>query len=344
MSTGAAGSFLRRRYRRGRSIAAVEVTAGSMASAVVAQMSLYATPGDGPLERYPLHLVRTPRGMVFALSVILRGGPGDLAGSVLLQVHGKALRPDDAFALVTRLDGDAIVAALAGAYPRDEARVAAALAGPPPASGPRPPLLWPMGPSLAVMQQTVRLETRRPPRLFVVNRDQLSDEAARDPLVPELVVDQPRFAPNFLWCGFQFASARLREVLALDADAIDYRPVDASGSTPAVQAADYRWFEARHSADPIDYVRTYGAEPERDADGSTSLAWQLSVCGPHAPARVMVWRDDFVPPAPLFRNANGVLLATEALADRVMRAGLTDVVFQDVTSLEALERLVWRSG
>lgn len=343
---GGRRSALTRRYRRGRAVAEVEVTAGAMAAAVVARMSLHAEPGmpGTPLERYPAHLVPTPRGMVYLLAVILRGGPGDLAGSVLLQVRGKHLRPDDACALVAALDGEAIVAALAGDRPRDAARVAAALAGPPAAPPARPPALWHMGPSLAVMRQASRLETRQPPQLFIANHDRLGDAVEREAVVPELVVRQPRFAPDLLWCRVRFASARLREVLALDEDAIRYRPVDASGSTPAARAADYRWFEARHSADPIDYPATYRVEPERDADGSISLAWKLSVSGPHAPPRAMVWLEDFVPPAPLFRDADGVLLATEVLADRVMRAGLTDVAFQDVSSPEALERLVFRSG
>lgn len=343
---GTRGSVLTRHYRRGRTFARIEVTAGAMAAAVVAGMSLHAEPGarGTPLERYPTHLVPTPNGMVYLLAVILRGGPGDLAGSVLLQVHGKHLRSDDARALVAALDGEAIVAALAGDRPRDAARIAAALAGPPAAPPARPPALWHMGPSLAVMRQASRLQTRQPPQLFIANHDRLGDTLEREAVVPELVVRKPGFAPDLLWCGVQFASARLRKVLALDEDAIRYRPADASGSTPAAQAADYRSFEPRHTADPIDYPATYGVEPERDADGSISLAWKLSVCGPHATPRAMVWLEHFVPPAPLFRDAGGMLLATEVLADRVMRAGLTDVAFQDVSSPEALERLVFRGG
>ena len=52
---------------------------------------------------------------------------------------------------------------------------------------------------------------------------------------------------------------------------------------------------------------------------------------PGIPRLVNLWDPAFVAPAPLFR-VPGISwsLATDALADRVMRAGISDVVFMDI--------------
>ena len=127
---------------------------------------------------------------------------------------------------------------------------------------------------------------------------------------PVLVIRQRGFAPDYLWPGLHFASARFRRLLGLGPDIIEYRDVDASGSTPDVVDADYRIFRVVQDADPVDLRRMYGHEPDRAADGTPTMEWLLSVSGPHARARRTVWRDGFVPPAPLFRDRSGRLIAT----------------------------------
>ena len=370
LTRGTAGDLLFRTYRRGRTRVSVEVTAGTAAAQVVAQ-AVNAPPGekvDGRIasRRWLLrdrmaHLI-TDRGTVHSLSVVLRGRAGDLPGTVRLEVGGEALRPEDAVALTLALDWDAIVAALAGHHPFDAARVAATSRPPVPPPA-HQPLLWPMLPSLASMEAMNRLERRRPPGFLIVNQDAILDAmfplrpgipgaAAREQAAdrfaalprPVLRITGRGFAPDLIWAGLHFASARLRDALGLGPDAIEYRDVDASGSTAAVRAADYKAFRAVHGADPVDLARMYGHEPDREVDGSPTTAWLLSVSGPHAVPRRMIWRDGFVPPAPLFRDRDGRLLATEALAARVAGAGVTDVVFQDLVSEAALHGLVFRPG
>ncbi|MGI4943516.1 MAG: hypothetical protein ACRYHQ_23605 [Janthinobacterium lividum] len=357
LTRGSAGDHLLRTYGKGRTSVFVEVMAGTSAAQVVAQ-AINAPLGeemDGRigsrawlLRGLRAYLV-TDRGAVHSLSVILRGGPGDLPGSVRLEVHGRALRPDDAVTLALALDWDAIVAELAGHHPFDAARVAAASS--PPASPPaHQPLLWPMLPSLTSMEQMHRLERRHPPRFAVVNQDAALAMTGHDAHrfaampTPVLHVAEPGFAPDLIWAGLHFASAQLRNALGLGPDVVEYRDVEVSGRAVPARTADYKVLRVVHEADPADLARMYGHEPDREADGSPTTAWLLSIAGPHATPTRMIWREGFVPPAPLFRDRNGRLIATEALAERVTRAGITDVVFQDLVSEAALHGLVFRPG
>jgi len=364
LARGDAGDFLSRIYETRHARAFVEVEAGASAAAVVARTMTIplGEQADGTVLRRSWMLqgrkadLLTERGVVHSLSLILRGGPGDLAGSVLLTIHGSGLMPDDAIGLACALDWGAITTALAGHHPFDAARVTAATRPSPDTLGaPHAPLLWPMIPSPASMERVARLEQRRPPRFAIANRDEVLPALGHDGTdqdrsgfaampTPILAITQRDFAPDYIWSGLHLASARMRNALALGHGAIEYREVDASGSAAAARAADYRAFHVVRQADPVDLARMYGHEPERGDDGQPTLAWLLSVSGPHAAPRRTIWREGFGPPAPLFRDGTGRLIATDALAERVMRAGLQDVVFQDVTSEAALHELVFRKA
>ena len=368
LSRGGASDLLFRTYKQGRTTVSIEVTAGTSAAQVVAQAVSAPLRGqvDGRvtsrtwlLRDRRAHLI-TDRGTVHSLSIILRGGPGDLPGSVRLEVRGRALRPDDAVAVALALDWNAIVAALAGHHPFDAARVAAASRPPPPPPAHQLPL-WPMLPSLDSMEEMHRLERRRPSQFAIVNQGAIyaamflvdlgtpgpvstNQEAGRFAAMPtpKLRITSRDFAPDLIWAGLHFASARLRDALGLGPDTVEYRDVDTSGSVPAARAADYKVFRIVHQADPVDLARMYGHDPHREADGNPTTAWLLSISGPHAVPRRMVWREGFIPPAPLFRDGTGRLMATEALAECVMGAGVTDVVFQDLVSDAAPHGLVFR--
>ncbi len=118
------GTALQRAYERGRTRAVVRVTAGPPAAVMVATMMSFpiSDPADGASGTWMLggckaHLVRSG-GSVHSLSVILRGGPGDLPGSVMLEVTGRHLPYAMATDLALRLDWDAIRSELAHATPR----------------------------------------------------------------------------------------------------------------------------------------------------------------------------------------------------------------------------------
>lgn len=364
------GTALARVYERGRARAFARVTAGPPAAVTVATMMHFAisdgadgTSGTLLLRHCKAHLVKSG-GFVHSLSVILRGGPGDLPGSVLLEINGPRLSSAAVMELALGLDWNAIRAELADRYPLDRARIAAAQDAPLVLDARDGPMrLWPMSPCIATMVQTDKLERRRPPRFALVNSDAIHttghavfngipilgnqdwDEPYFNALpTPHLVITHGQFAPDYLWPGIHLASARLRAAFDLGPDAIQYRNVDTTGSTDRVRAADYRMFRVVQRADPVDMRRMYGHEPDRDEHGNPTIAWITSITGPHATPRPTVWRDDFVPPAPLFRDWHGRFIATDALADRVMRAGILDVMFQDVTSEASLHAITLRQA
>ncbi|MBC9032855.1 hypothetical protein IAG41_10670 [Sphingomonas sp. JC676] len=62
------------------------------------------------------------------------------------------------------------------------------------------------------------------------------------------------------------------------------------------------------------------------------------------PERRQYWRTDFVADAPLFRVVHsGAIVVDDALAGRVLAAGATGIVFQDVTSDRAQAGLVLKA-
>jgi hypothetical protein len=154
----------------------------------------------------------------------------------------------------------------------------------------------------------------------------------------------PAFKLDYFDAGMPCASSRLRRALGLTEAVISYRDIDLDESPPAVRANEYQAFQLVNFADPVDWNRTTGEVVDvRRADGSTGKQRRLIPPHPVGPPNRVYWRDDFVPPAPLFR-ATGTpwMLATDDIADKVMRAGITDLAFLDITSDRAQTKLVFR--
>jgi hypothetical protein len=154
----------------------------------------------------------------------------------------------------------------------------------------------------------------------------------------------PAFKLDYFDAGMPCASLRLRHALGLTEAVISYRDIDLDDSPPAVRANEYRAFQLVNFADPVDWSRTSGeAVDVRRADGSAARQWRLIPPNPVGRPNRVYLRHDFVPPAPLFR-ATGTpwMLATDDLADKVMRAGITDLAFLDITSDRAQTELVFR--
>ena len=225
------GTALQRVYERGRTQAVVRVTAGPPAGVAVATMMNFpiSDPANGASGTWLLrgckaHVVQTS-GSVHSLGVILRGGPGDLPGSVMLEVTGRHLPYAAAAGLALCLDWDAIRAELADRYPMDHRRIAAARDPAPVLDAQDKPLrLWPMSPSVASMVQMDKLRRRRPPRFALVNDDAI--HAAQSAVgewppslggqdrdrhyfaaipTPHLVITHGQFAPDYLWPGITMA-------------------------------------------------------------------------------------------------------------------------------------------
>jgi hypothetical protein len=221
--------------------------------------------------------------------------------------------------------------------------------------------IWSIVPSFKCAKYQRALEDEEPPRFQLINRNAIFEvwcrflegseyEAYSEADLARMEFDampwpvfriaDPAFRLDYFQVGrLCCLSLRLREALGLSDDVIRYREIDLLDSPPAVHAQEYRAFEVVHHTDPIDWSRTPSEILEyQRADGSTSRRRVLAhpLRRPHT-----YWRENFTPPAPLFR-ALSWLMATDELADRVMRAGITDVLFQDITSDSGQTKFVRR--
>lgn len=133
--------------------------------------------------------------------------------------------------------------------------------------------------------------------------------------------------------GLPIVSARLAEVLALGPDQAQYREADCSACAPAVRDMGYRALNLLAFANPLDRERTApGQFVDLETPAGPTYVWVRPPVGPNTPLPSIVWREDFVPPAPVFRMpGSGWTLATEELAGRMADAGFDDVAFLDLT-------------
>ncbi|MBR0668918.1 hypothetical protein GXW71_31500 [Roseomonas hellenica] len=148
---------------------------------------------------------------------------------------------------------------------------------------------------------------------------------------PRLRITDPAFDISLFNRGLNFVSARLAQVLGLGDDVIQYIDADCSECSEPVRAKGYRVINPRVFANPMDRQRMSGVFIDVPRpDGSITHIWKPDLPHPARPAPPIYWRQDFVPPAPLFSVPGAQwTLVTDALADQVMRAGFPDVTFID---------------
>ena len=224
------------------------------------------------------------------------------------------------------------------------------------------PKLWLAGASAASLQATLDLQDALPPRFRWSNegearaaRKRIAAEyqahgqaeiealAFRAMPTPVFEITDPGFRFDYFECGIACASRRLRAVLNLPADVAEYRNIDSGRSPVGVREMGYAALQPLAFADPFDHERTPGrTETVGLAEGRTVEAWRPARPVP-GQGRTIYWRAGFAAPAPLFRVLGTPwTLATEALAKRVMDAGVTDLVFQDVEGVKAPGELAYR--
>ena len=225
-------------------------------------------------------------------------------------------------------------------------------------------LLWAATGAVNSTEHFLRMWSEQPPRFQVVNERSIHEHKLRildeyghheeaerelmqfrDMPKPVFRLSDPGFKFDYFDAGMPCASLRLRRALGLTEDIISYRDIELEGSPAAVRANEYQAFQLINFADPVDWSKTRGDSIEvRLADGSIGKQWRLSPPNPGGLGTRIYWREGFVPPAPLFR-ATGTpwMLATDALADKVMRAGIVDLAFLDVTSDRSPTLLEFRS-
>ena len=224
------------------------------------------------------------------------------------------------------------------------------------------PKLWLAGASAASLQATLDLQEASPPKFRWSNEGEARAARTRiaaeyhahgtaevEPLAframpaPVFEITDPGFRFDYFECGMACASRRLRAVLDLPADAVDYREIEASRCSAEVRDMGYAAVQPLAFADPFDHDRTPGrTETAALADGRTMETWRPARPVPGRESTI-AWRADFVAPAPLFRVlGTSWTLATEALAKRAMDAGITDLVFQDVEGTKAPGEIAYR--
>jgi hypothetical protein len=224
-------------------------------------------------------------------------------------------------------------------------------------------LLWVIAGSLESAQYFQGLEDEQPPRFKFVNRLAVYeyrrrvesafheyDDAEHERLwfndmpMPIFRIADPAFRLDYFNTGLSCASLRLRHALGLTEAVIRYRDIDLDQSPPAVREQEYQAFHVLIVADPVDWSRTASVVLDVPRpDGSIRKQRYVAPPDPAGPPDRIYWRDDFKAPAPLFRAVGTPwTLATDSLADKVMRAGITDLAFLDITSDRAQTEIVFR--
>ena len=155
-----------------------------------------------------------------------------------------------------------------------------------------------------------------------VNDTRLPAETLR----PKVMLPTVDYAPDILNAsGLYLLSARLRYAMALPDAAVQYVPIEPIDGSDLAYQQDYRWMAYLQSLPVLDLEKSEfelgmampGVSPEDQMIGDVK--------------RVVI-RDDFLPTTPLFRiyRRESIMLATEALARRVERAGCTGLAFWEV--------------
>ena len=143
---------------------------------------------------------------------------------------------------------------------------------------------------------------------------------------PFLSLPRKRFAPDFFIIGsYWFASRRLRDVLALPEHVVQYWPIELLAGTVEAEAQDYRWMRVLLTQHVMDWARSVCR-----MTSITNVVTGRRSLSPRSVTRFAV-RPGLCPVAELLRAVEvwgyGAL-ATDALAERVLRAGCTGVAFQ----------------
>jgi hypothetical protein len=234
---------------------------------------------------------------------------------------------------------------------------------------------WSFSGSIKSGEYVGRLLRKNPPQIDIINEVEIRrhydavdrecagdiDYTARSNLyhrgmpTPRLMVLDKTFQCNYFHIGLKYISARLKEIMDLPAETVSYLDVNLNACPAAVQSIDYKVLHLmcsgnpRYAEKPSDYMsRVPKGTPEHfgqwfelpQKDGSIKKEWLLT--GPHALPIITGFKEDFISPAPLFL-CEGHPMATDELAERVLRAGITDVAFYDITNDGTQTDLRWKT-
>jgi len=198
----------------------------------------------------------------------------------------------------------------------------------------QPPLLsieWDRAQRLQMLTDRIlRPQSTRTPH--IAGEAEPIDPTTYSPMT--LTIRDEQFAPDFLPQHAWFVSKRLREVMQLDRRVAQYLPVKTEGSHRNALAQDYRMMHPHAVRDALDPHRS---DVEYIEQGDAVPPQVVSV-------KKFVWREDFVADVPIFRDQRDQrFFATDAFAERVLRAGITDMVFQDIFSERGQHEVVLKT-
>ena len=151
------------------------------------------------------------------------------------------------------------------------------------------------------------------------------------PLMAKLPGD-PWEPPDFIKLGgFPLVSRRFRDAVGDMPEAVEYVPITLLDSSHAVQAQDYRFLNVTAVQLAFDLKRSYGGKRNMVRIGGVTY-------GPKRLVKCYYLLPGFVPATEIFheRELPSILLATDALAERVMKAGCTGVEFMDPATYHVL--------
>lgn len=151
------------------------------------------------------------------------------------------------------------------------------------------------------------------------------------PLVANLPGDPWEPTDFIMPGGFPLVSRRFRDAVGDMPEALEHVPVTLLDSSHAVRAQDYRFLNVTAVQPAFDLKRSYGGKRNMVRIGGVTY-------GPKHLIKCYYLLPGFVPATEIFheRELPGILLATDALAERVMRAGCTGVEFMDPATYHVL--------
>src|ERR1700722_3425456 len=145
------------------------------------------------------------------------------------------------------------------------------------------------------------------------------------------------FAPDFWTFGrLEFASRRLRDALAQPGEVVQVLPFDLVRASAAARAQDYRWIGVLARQEALDLARCECRIKERRHAVTGKLV--------RFPSNVdfFALRENLVPLTEIFRldESPTYILVTDAVAERVLRAGCTGMEFSDPANRQSGKRVV----
>ena len=215
---------------------------------------------------------------------------------------------------------------------------------------------WLWGTAGHVLERTIELADQQPPKLVVkfdqnkrhartmqdVQNSMISDK----PYVPKpidvsewenpsLTITEETFYPDFLHdTGYMFVSERLRNIMDLSENVAQYLPVNTEQSHTKAQQQNYQALDVYAVRDVIDIEKSVGEYHDVPQEDGTTKKRILGV-------KEVVWKEGFISDVPIFRDPHDArFFVTDAFAEKILTAGITDLAFQDITSERAKKELV----